>query len=229
MTCRKPLRKIVLFISLIEELLDEDHDSYRYFQKIKGFTSRVRQLINSMHRYNSLDTKEITHKEINLKEIINNAKSRTDHSSISITYSNSEQFILKADAELLVNLFKELLTNSCKFKHPEREPEVTITTDVVLNNIFKFTENRYKYENFVRIRYADNGSGFNNNYSKQIFELFRKLHENEGVGIGLPYCKKIIDMHHGTITVHSTENTGTKFTILLPIEPVDSLISTLTC
>lgn len=214
---QEPLRKIVLFVTLIEDLLEESHPSKKYFEKVKLFTVKIRRLITSMHRYNDISHDDIRYTPVNLEAIVNSVQYKIGNRSADITYSASDVFNLEADSTLLANMFEELVTNSYKFKHPERRTQVSIAADVVLHNVFRLTENRYKYESFVRIVYSDNGSGFNNNYSKQVFELFRKLHENDGVGVGLSYCKKIVNMHSGTIMASSVENIGTKFTILLPV------------
>jgi len=218
---QEPLRKIVLFISLIDQQLEPGHPARTNFQKIKNFTTRVRKLIHSMQRFNSLDYKEMEQNEIDLNLVLNIAKNNAGCSGVKVVLSGADEVNLSGDVELITNLFEELFVNSAKFRHDARPLEIKIAADVVLNNIFKHTDNRYKYENFVRIRYSDNGMGFDNNYSRQIFELFKKLHPNDGLGIGLAYCKKIIDMHHGSITVHSAQ-TGTNFTILLPLTAVQS-------
>lgn len=216
---QEPLRKIVLFISVIDNELAHDNPSYPYFVKIKRFATRIRSLINSMQRFNSLDYKELESSEAKLNIILSVAKNNSGCNDIKMTYNGQDNFILKGDIELLTNLFEELFNNSLKFKQPDKSPEITVTADQVLNNIFRHTENRYKYENFLRIKFSDNGIGFDNIYSKKVFELFRKLHTNDGLGIGLAYCKKIIDMHHGSIAINSIENVGTTFTILIPMKP----------
>jgi signal transduction histidine kinase len=57
-------------------------------------------------------------------------------------------------------------------------------------------------------------------YKDKIFTMFQRLHSKEsfeGTGIGLAIVKKIIDKHNGVIGVTSKENTGTTFTVVLPV------------
>lgn len=42
-----------------------------------------------------------------------------------------------------------------------------------------------------------------------------------GFGLGLTICQKIVHLHRGTITLHSTEGRGTTVQIDLPNDPVD--------
>jgi light-regulated signal transduction histidine kinase (bacteriophytochrome) len=80
---------------------------------------------------------------------------------------------------------------------------------------------------YCRIYIQDNGIGFEQKYSEQIFGMFKRLHlhtEFEGTGIGLALCKKIVEEHNGFITAKSKVNEGSTFIISLPVnQPVEQL------
>ncbi|MDH3741871.1 MAG: HAMP domain-containing histidine kinase [Hyphomicrobiales bacterium] len=64
---------------------------------------------------------------------------------------------------------------------------------------------------------ADNGSGIAPDVLPNIFEpLFTT--KSFGTGLGLPTAKRLVEQHGGQLTVSSTRDTGTKFTILIPSE-----------
>jgi signal transduction histidine kinase len=66
---------------------------------------------------------------------------------------------------------------------------------------------------------SDNGIGFPPEYSKKIFEVFQRLHQNSeysGTGIGLAICKKIVESHNGYIHATSEPKIGSAFIIFLP-------------
>jgi hypothetical protein len=67
----------------------------------------------------------------------------------------------------------------------------------------------------------DNGIGFDESYLDQIFKPFKRLHGKksryEGTGIGLAICRKVVEMHRGTLTARSTPGVGSKFIITLPL------------
>jgi signal transduction histidine kinase len=71
------------------------------------------------------------------------------------------------------------------------------------------------------ITVSDNGIGFEQKYSEQIFGVFQRLHgrssEYKGSGIGLSVCRKIVDRHGGTITAQGELGKGATFTITLPL------------
>jgi CheY-like chemotaxis protein/anti-sigma regulatory factor (Ser/Thr protein kinase) len=70
------------------------------------------------------------------------------------------------------------------------------------------------------IRVADNGIGIPENMFSHIFEMFRQQpqHRGQGLGIGLALAKTLVEMHGGTIQVHSDgPGKGTTFTCRLPL------------
>ena len=79
-------------------------------------------------------------------------------------------------------------------------------------------ENKYKYEDFVKLQFIDKGIGFDPIHKEEVFELFKKLHHLEGSGLGLALSKKIVENHSGVITAESIINEGTIITVLLPVD-----------
>ena len=77
--------------------------------------------------------------------------------------------------------------------------------------------------NYCHITFADNGIGFEQQYSEKIFEVFQRLHGKEvymGTGIGLAIVKKIIDNHTGFITANGILGEGATFNIFFPSKDI---------
>ncbi|MFM2305863.1 MAG: hypothetical protein RLZZ367_532, partial [Bacteroidota bacterium] len=61
---------------------------------------------------------------------------------------------------------------------------------------------------------SDNGIGISKEYSTTIFQMFKRLHNEQdydGTGIGLAICKKIVEYYHGEVWFDSAEGDGTTF------------------
>ncbi|MEX2590342.1 MAG: ATP-binding protein [Chitinophagales bacterium] len=109
---------------------------------------------------------------------------------------------------LITELFRELLSNAIKFNNNE-VAEVKISSDIS--------------DDVLKIVLKDNGIGFNQKYADRIFQMFEKLEDRNkypGPGLGLSTCKKIVEIHRGTISIESTEGSGSTFIIKLPNQSV---------
>ena len=63
----------------------------------------------------------------------------------------------------------------------------------------------------------DNGCGIAPEDQKTIFEPF-VTHKPDGTGLGLAITRRIIQAHHGTVTLNSVLHNGTTFTLTLPVQ-----------
>jgi signal transduction histidine kinase len=87
----------------------------------------------------------------------------------------------------------------------------------IMLNKFRNIKEKYDYQEFLKLQLVDNGIGFNPIFKDQVFELFKRLHHSSGQGIGLSLSKKIVENHHGTITIDSKIGEGTTVTVLMPM------------
>jgi nitrogen-specific signal transduction histidine kinase len=78
------------------------------------------------------------------------------------------------------------------------------------------TIRHFTTEDNACIEVQDTGAGIPKQYIDKIFEpLFTT--KSKGQGLGLKVCKRLIESQNGTISVESQENSGTTFTVKLPI------------
>ncbi len=64
---------------------------------------------------------------------------------------------------------------------------------------------------------VDTGIGMNEEVQKHMFEPFYSFSAGGGTGLGMCIVKSIVEAHEGTLSFHSKEKEGTRFTIALPI------------
>ena len=78
----------------------------------------------------------------------------------------------------------------------------------------------------LRLTIADTGSGMPLGVRRKIFEAFFSTKGIGGTGLGLWISKEIVDRHHGTLCVRSSDSEsshGTVFTIFLPFETAEGV------
>ncbi len=109
----------------------------------------------------------------------------------------------------------------------DRDKFVQILTNLISNAIKFTTEGRVKVsirevEGFVECKVADTGRGISGEDLPRVFEKFRQFQRVagpgiKGTGLGLPICKKLVELHHGSITIDSYPLQGTTVTLLFPM------------
>ena len=76
-------------------------------------------------------------------------------------------------------------------------------------------------QNTLRICVIDTGAGLIAEQLAQLFQPFNRLgrqaNKEEGTGIGLTVCKRLVELMHGKIGVQSTLDVGSKFWIELDL------------
>ncbi|GGA87758.1 hybrid sensor histidine kinase/response regulator [Flavobacterium palustre] len=97
----------------------------------------------------------------------------------------------------------------------------------LLSNAFKYTEAGHnisiellKKENEIVIKVSDTGVGISEEDLAKVFDRFYQVSNKEmnlGSGVGLAFTKRLVELHHGTITAESTKEEGSTFTVTLPI------------
>jgi signal transduction histidine kinase len=115
-------------------------------------------------------------------------------------------------------LFYNLFSNALKFN--EGPPQITISATIEEAVNVEALRNG-EFQKYHCIRITDNGIGFDKKYAGTIFSVFSRVTADpkfKGTGIGLAICKKIIEIHRGTITVDSKKNIGSTFNVYLPVK-----------
>jgi chemotaxis protein histidine kinase CheA len=75
----------------------------------------------------------------------------------------------------------------------------------------------------VILEFIDNGRGMDAKTLDRIFEAFFSTKPG-GSGLGLPTASKIVEAHHGDISVQSEPGKGTRFRISLPDAGIEIML-----
>lgn len=219
---QEPLRKIQTFVSWImeRELAQLSEQGRNYLLKTDAAALRMRALINDLLAYSRTTSSEIVFEKQGLHQILAEVnidlQEEFDEKKAQIEIGDDIELnvIPFQFRQLLYNLF----SNSLKFSNPGVSPVIRISAELshAPDEIPGTARNAGNYH---LITVADNGIGFEDKYSRKIFELFHRLETADkqiGTGIGLAIVSKIIENHKGYISARSEPGIGTTFSIYLP-------------
>jgi signal transduction histidine kinase len=212
---QEPLRKIRTFADRLNTnyASNLDADGIKYLKRIEYSAEKMQNLIQDILTFSKITNALDNYDEVDLNslltEILNEVNMETPNGSIKIIKGKLPT--IYSNRLLMSTLFQNLLNNAIKYRRVDVEHEIKIYSEFEE----KAPDNKY-----YRIFVEDNGIGFDQKYSDQIFKMFTRLHQTntEGNGIGLALCKKIVETHQGFISVRSKENEGTTFIISLPFQ-----------
>jgi signal transduction histidine kinase len=220
---QEPLRKIMVFSDKILSKKDDNDNKEveKYLTKINSSSQRMQSLINNLlqfsrHSVNSADFVNVDLNEV-VKEVMIELEVEIEKTGAQINIDALP--ILYAVPSLIRQLFYNLINNAIKFRKPNADPEINISSEKIKPAEFIKPGKYIEDVNYYKISFSDNGIGFDTKYADDIFMVFKRLHsyhEFEGNGVGLSICKKIVDKHNGFITAHSKINEGSVFIIELP-------------
>ena len=115
-----------------------------------------------------------------------------------------EELEILGNEDLLGQVWSNLLHNSIKFTLPQGHIVVEAQ----------------RQGDVIECRVADTGVGIDPEAQSHVFERFYKADQsrsNSGSGLGLAIARRIVELHHGQIGIHSEPGMGTAVTVTLPV------------
>jgi PAS domain S-box-containing protein len=200
---QEPLRTVTGFVELLRmdfgEQLPEDAKEYVRF--ISASTKRMSELIKGLLDFSRIGKEKILEPvdcTETLNAVIADLGEAIKESNAIITFDDMP--LIQAFPGEMQQLFQNLLSNAIKFRKPGITPRIHVSV--------KSLPGYWQFE------VSDNGVGIQPRHYHKIFLLFQRLHNRgtyAGTGIGLSYCKKIVELHHGKIWVESVPDEGSSF------------------
>ena len=142
-----------------------------------------------------------------IKEALDQCRTTADSRQISLTFQDSDSGALLGDRDQLTMAIHNLIENAINYS--PADTKVAVSTSIE--------------KEIMTISVADQGIGIPEAEVERIFERFYRVdparsRETGGTGLGLSIVKHIINKHGGEISVWSSENVGSTFSIRLPIQ-----------
>ena len=184
---------------------------------VREFTSlseqeldRIESLVQSLLKMARLDAGAITLEQApeNVFDLLEHIKRqysfRAEQEGKEIVLEGDEQTVFSCDRTWLTEAIGNLVKNA--LDHTAQGDRILV---------------RWQQSPcFTQITVEDTGSGI---HSEDLYHIFKRFYrsrfskDTQGVGLGLPLAKSIVEAHQGSIEVHSKLGQGTAFTINFPI------------
>ena len=213
---RTPLNGIIGFSEfLYDEKPGKLNDKQReYLQDILGSGRHLLRLINDLLDLSKVEAgkMELFPESFNaakaIEEICVVVSPLAEKKNIAIQkHIAADTGVITLDLQKLKQVLYNLLSNAIKFSDNNQTIEITAGLSGA---------------NQLRIQIKDNGIGINPGDLGKLFIEFQQLDSGsarryEGTGLGLALTKKLVEFQGGKITVDSTKNMGSTFTVILPL------------
>ena len=197
-------------------LRGKDRDAWEYkdtLQRIVELAMQLGKYVNDLLFIARTETANLQFEwdNVNLSELVVGAvedfQVMAEENSISVSLNASvEPVWVRGDKQRLRQLLFILGDNACRYSNPGGHIAVALRVE----------------ENEAIFSLTDQGIGIPAQDLERIFDRhFRsqnaQISRDDGTGLGLPMTKSILKAHGGHITVTSTENSGSTFTVTLPL------------
>jgi len=183
----------------------------RYGKILTEEADKLNDLMNKLLSFTQLENKSINIKkeEINVDDFVSRYKEtfKIKYADFKINCKIDSVKSFYTDPVLLGSVFQNLIENAYKYSDPDKKELYINVTHEKRNIIFSF---------------ADKGIGIPKNELNNIFRKFYRIenqyNQNGSVGLGLAFCKELVNFMDGEITVNSKINEGSEFKVTLPYE-----------
>ena len=207
---RTPLTTIGLEIEAVKRSHNLPNEAVESFTNIQSEVTRMRRIVDgllTLAREEGLPSRE-KWKITDLTEIVeycvNQTNSLFKEKGINLTYSRDLHYPIFCDEEEIKRVILIFIDNASKYTPS--------------GGFVKITLKKTTREAIVEI--TDSGVGIEKSELAHVFERFYRGKSNTavgGTGLGLAIAKKIIESHHGKVSVESTLGKGSTFRLYLPL------------
>ena len=196
---RGPIRAIIGFSTLLQGRATGTEEQ-ALLGRIANNAQRLGQMVDDLLEFARAGRGELAVRRFDpnalVAEVVQSACAPYPHTMVSARPLPE----MVGDADLLRQVFENLIGNALKFSAKVVAPRVEIGA----------LATRGETAFYVR----DNGAGFDMQHAEELFAVFRRLHardEFEGSGIGLATAQRIVARHGGRIWAESAPQAGATF------------------
>lgn len=188
-----------------------DQERAMYGRILDEESDKLNNLMNTLLSFTQIENKSIKLKrsDVDMHEFCERFEvaTRLKYPDLRLTCEVDLAEPLYTDPVLLTSIFQNLTDNAYKYSRPE-------------NRYLKI--HVFKRKKQVLFTFTDRGIGIAKKELEHVFKKFYRVqtqyNQQGSVGLGLAFCKELVNFMGGTIEAESVVGKGTVFTIALPIE-----------
>lgn len=188
-----------------------DRQRMHYGKILNEEADKLNELMNKLLSFTQLENKSIKIKKVRISlDDFTHSHVETfqiKYPNFKLSYMIKRVKTFQTDPVLLGSVFQNLIENAYKYS-PTNRKELHIEIELIRRDIV--------------FRFSDKGIGIANKEMGSIFKKFYRIqnqyNQNGSVGLGLAFCKELVNFMNGEIRVRSTIKEGSEFSIILPYE-----------
>lgn len=185
-----------------------DDRGQEYLRRLNAATQRMSALIRDLLTLAHVGNVDASQQrdldlQIELESVLEDLEERIRSSGATVELGELRP--VRGVPSLIHQLLVNLVGNALKYHKPDVPPRVHVSCS-------------RKRRGWVLLEVRDEGIGFEPEHADLVFMPFKRLKPKayEGTGIGLPICKKIVELHGGRIKASGAPGEGATFSCLLP-------------
>ena len=222
---KEPLRSVSNYLTLLDDLYEDgetlDAQAVTLIEDAVGAAERMQSMINALLQYSRIDSSGGEFEPAALDGVVEKAELnltvRIDDSGATVTTDPLPT--VEGDEQLLVELFQNLIDNGLKYNHSS-QPHISVTPGEPVATLD--TPERVSLDSdgpWHHVCVTDNGIGIDTDAASRAFEVFERLGQTEedGTGMGLTLCRRIVDHHDGAMWIESAPGDGTTVHLCFPV------------
>ena len=212
---RTPLNAIIGFSDVLKKQLYGALGNERYIEYVADINSSGLHLLAIINDILDLAKAEAGKLELRedifdmiqcVQDCIQMCRGRADEGGVKLTLEAPRwELDVFGDERLLRQLMLNLISNAIKFTPPNGQVRARLGTG----------------SNGVFIEVTDSGIGIPQEHLERVLRPFEQVERalsrrHGGTGLGLPFAKKIAELHGGSLWLESQVDKGTRVTVMLP-------------
>lgn len=207
---REPMRTITSFANMVMRNHTPEKTPL-YLQYIQNAASRMTMLIDTVFDYTQLDTHEqIARETVFMNKVLEEVKDNIHHlmneRNVTITVEPLPRIF--ANRVHMLQVMQNLIVNA--IRHCSEHVKIHVRCE--------------EWPEYWQFSVSDNGPGIDARFLENIFLPFKRLAsaKEEGAGLGLSICRKIVELHKGRIWCESEKSKGATFFFTHPKDKLDT-------